>query len=738
MRVSPVQELFEAAAELEPGEWREFLEGATGDSGLRETVFELLESARRSPDFLMRPTLDGAGNAVADGPLPGLAEGGRVGRFLLVRRLGAGGGGVVFLARQDEPLVREVAVKILRNTLDDAELRWRFEIERQAISRMNHPGIARVLDAGLTADDRPWLAMEFVPGEPIDAWCDARRLPPEQRAKLVAEVCDAVHHAHQKGVIHRDLKPNNILVAENPGGSPRPWIIDFGIARLTDGDPARTVAGRHPGTPAYMSPEQILGDPAGIDARTDIFSLGVILYELLAGGSPFRQPAARQREAVSPSRLSRETEDGRAAEIAAERALSPAAWRRAMRGDLGKIALKCLRENPAERYPSASALAADLRAFSVGRPVTAQRPSARYLAGKFLRRHPFGSAAAAAALVLLAAAGAAILAAERTAVRERRQAVAERRRAEEMFAGFSRLIMRGNPEYGQPHDYRLRDAVIDFSQDLPAELRSDPLTEARARHTLGSALYGMGEHEMARREFDRALELAGPLPSTETAEMLPLLRFGAAVEMADRDPAAARKLFATVERQLADSPDPDRRALRVRALCQISMIDADNDHFAQAATEAERAVALAETLAVADPELLARGLWTLARVEKSQGRLDRARLYQARRLEILEKSAGPDNPVTWEARADLATLDLAGPRTEAALATLEEISGKMARHFGDAHPSALAIRIEYARALAAMRPVEAAGIYREVIAGAGERCDPEDIARWREELHALE
>lgn len=738
MKISRIQKLFEATGLLECDEWQAFLEEATEDVELRRTVLDLLECGRRSPGFLLRPTLDGVGNPVADTFPSAFGKGTRVGAFTLLRLLGSGGGGVVFLARQDEPLAREVAVKILRNSLDDAEPRWRFEIERQAISRMNHPGIARVLDAGLTADDRPWLAMEYVPGEPVQEWCDDRCLPPDLRARLLAEACDAVHHAHQKGVIHRDLKPSNILVAEPPGTSPRPWIIDFGIARLMDGEPGRTVAGGRPGTPAYMSPEQILGDPAGIDARTDIFSLGVILYELLAGASPFRQPSALHREIIPLGRLGREANERRAAEIAAERGISPAAWRRAMRGDLAKIAMKCLREEPDGRYQSASALAADLRAFADGRPVTAHHPSAPYVVGIFLRRHPWGTAAGVAALAAFAAAAAIIVAADRTAVRERRQAVAERQRAEDLVTGFSRLIMRGNPEYGQPRDYRLRDAVIDFSRDLPAELCRDPLTEARARHTLGSALYGMGEREMARREFERALALAGALPAAATVEMLPLLRFSAAVEMESRDPAGARALFAGVERQLAGSPGADRRELRVRALCQISMVDADNGEPERAAAAAEQAVALAESLAEDNPELLARGLRTWARIEESRGARDRARVHQARRLRILENACGPENPVTWEARADLATLDPNGPGCSETLATLEEVSAKMDRHFGAAHPWAVAMAIEHARALAAAGKMEdAGGIYRQTLARAGAGCDPDDVAGWRREMALL-
>lgn len=716
MKLSRIQELFEAAGELEADEWEDFLAQATDDLELRISVLQLLECGSRSPEFLQNPTVGSGEYSVRDASRNGFVAGAVVGGFTLVKRLGAGGGGVVFLARQDEPLPREVALKILRDTLDDAELRWRFDVERQAISRMNHPGIARVLDAGLTTDGRPWLAMELVPGEPICGWCDGKRLTLERRALLVAEVCEAVHHAHQKGVIHRDLKPGNILVAEDEAGDSRSWVIDFGIARLTDGDATRTLMGRRPGTPGYMSPEQVVGDWEGIDARTDIFSLGVILYELLTGRSAF----GKSREMVTMGRLGSLLDAREVAEIADQCGLSASAWRRAAKGDLGMIAMKCVREDPAERYQSALGLAADLRAFAAGRPVNARGRSTAYVAGRFLRRHPWGAVAGAAAVALLAAAGIFTWIAER-------QALADQRRAEDLVAGFSRLIMQGNPEYGRPRDYLLRDAVIDFSHDLPSELRSDPLTEARARHTLGAALLGMGERHLARREIARAMELAEDLPAATTDDWLPLLQFNAGVEMKDR--IAARRIFTKVERT-ADSE------LRVRALCQISMIDADAGRLQEAASRAQTAVALAETLG--EGELLARTLWTLARTEKMRGRLADARTLQARRLGILEKSAAANLPVTWEARADLATLDLAGPSRNEAVAVLAEISGKMVRHFGATHPAALVMRIEYARGLAAVgRPWDAAEVYGGVLALAEGNCDSDDVERWQAEFEAL-
>jgi serine/threonine protein kinase len=742
MSLSPVQQLFQEASDLPEEDQAAFLEQATDDPLLRERVRSLLESARRSPAFLGSPTLDSRGNAVPDHPPQAMGPGSKIGPYEILRKLGSGGGGIVFLARQEQPLRREVSLKVMRSSLDDEEPRWRFEIERQAIARMEHPGIARVLDAGLTEEDRPWIAMEYIAGEAITTWCDAHQLDLEDRAALMAAVCDAVHHAHQKGVLHRDLKPSNVLVTRTAEGLPRACLIDFGIARLNDtgADASQTRPGRLPGTPAYMSPEQIEGRADAVDARTDIFSLGVILYELLVGASPFRDPNSTSREVTSPDRGTRLNSADAATHLAQARGQTPQAWKRAMRGDLALIALKCLRSEPRERYASADALAADLRAFVSRLPVSAHRPTLRYLASRMMRRHPVASVMGAAGTLVLVLSGIAILHAQRQAVIQRELARAERARAEDLFSGFSRLIVAANPEQGRPRDYPLGQAVIDFARNLPSELTRDPRTEARARHTLAHALQGMGESAAAQEQFAASLALLDILPAAESADLLPGVLFGNAVSIAETRPELAWKQLLRAEEILRASPNPGDAYLRVRALCQLSVFAHDRSDFEIAGSMAKSALASAEKLDARDPHLLARCLWTLARVERSLGRLAEARSLQERRMNLLAASTGEDSPLTWDARAELALLDVNGPDPEAHLATLRDLSRKTEAHFGSTHYQTLARWIDYARALASVgRREESAGIYRDSLQKAEDPSftEPATLAKWRAEYKQL-
>ncbi len=693
--MSTLHEIFDAASDLEPDEWPAFLENATPDPALRRRALELLESSRRAGDFLRSPTLDASGNAIPDEPGSRFAPGSAIGPYEILLRLGSGGSGIVFLARQRQPISREVALKLLRTAIEDEEPRWRFEVEKQAISRMDHPGIARVLDAGLTDENRPWIAMEYVPGESITAWCDAHGLSLEDRASLLAEVCDAVHHAHQKGVIHRDLKPSNILVAARPDALPRPCIIDFGIARITGvSSPLHTRPGQLPGTPAYMSPEQLAGDSAALDARTDIYSLGVILRELL--------PAS-------------------------------------LRGDLSAITLRCLETDPSRRYPSADALAADLRAFVARRPVTARHPTPGYLFLRFIRRRPFATTTAAAALLGILAATLLILRSEQRAILEKKTAETERARAEDLFHGFSHLIFAGNPELGNPKDYPLHQAVIDFANRLPAELRRDPLTEAHARHTLGHALHGMGETETALAQYEAALALADRIPSSRSEEFHPWLLFNTAIAV--RDPARARDLLIRAETQFAALPEKKHHLMRIRTLCQIAVLDADQKRYHEAAEIARRAISLAEELDPADPALLAKALWTLARIEHNLGRFDEARRLHQRRLTLLRQTYGPEHPEVWNTLTNLAGYDIPGPAQDAALATLAETAEKTARHFGPAHLQTHHVAIARARGLAAAGLTrESAALYRSTLAQARAHLPPGTPIppQWQAELAGFE
>jgi len=401
-------ELLDVEAADRPGRLDE---ACGGDARLREEVEALLSAHAQSADFLEAPAYESAG-----GPRPGvspLAPGEEVGPYRLRDVLGEGGMGVVYLAEQEEPLQRTVALKVVKPGMDTRSVVARFEAERQALALMSHPGIARVHDAGTTEQGYPYFVMEYVDGKPLVEYCNERRLSVSGRIRLFLDVCEAIRHAHQRGVIHRDLKPSNLLVAEE-SGAPVPKIIDFGVAKAIEGamweQSGLTLAGTVIGTPEYMSPEQADMAESAIDTRSDIYSLGVVLYELFTGTLPVDVRSVTQagltalRRSIvqsEPERASRRAGAGSSSALrhAELRRTKPPALAARLRGDLDWILAKALEKNPERRYSSVSELAADLRRHLENKPVLAGPPTGVYRIRKFVTRHR-GSVLAASAVLL--------------------------------------------------------------------------------------------------------------------------------------------------------------------------------------------------------------------------------------------------------------------------------------------------------------------------------------------------
>lgn len=346
---------------------------------------------------------------------PSAARDDDFGRYRVLSPLGEGGMGTVYLAEQLEPIHRRVALKVVKLGMDTAQVLARFNNERQALAMMDHPNIAQIFDAGATAKGRPYFVMEHIEGAPITQYCDRRRITARERLALFLAVCRAVQHAHQKGVIHRDLKPSNVLVTEQDG-APIPKVIDFGIAKATDKwaveNTLLTQFGQIVGTPEYASPEQADTMTGNIDESSDVYSLGVLLYELLIGAVPFDTATLRNaglaemlriiREDEAPSLLRKLTSMGAAAtDIAARRQTDPASLRRLVDGDLNSIAMKALEKTRERRYASVSDLAADIQRYMEHRPVLASPPGWLYRTRKFLRRHRLAGLGAAAGVAFL-------------------------------------------------------------------------------------------------------------------------------------------------------------------------------------------------------------------------------------------------------------------------------------------------------------------------------------------------
>jgi WD40 repeat protein/serine/threonine protein kinase len=391
------REIFVAALKMAPDQWEAYLnEACTDDRELRERVQHLLAAHLQAAGSFLEPVAQRLGSA-AGSPRPGS----RTGPYKLLQQLGEGGMGVVYMAEQEQPVRRRVALKIIKPGMDSAQVIARFEAERQALALMDHLNIARVLDAGATATGRPYFAMELVHGVPITHYCDDNRLTPRERLELFIPVCQAIQHAHQKGIIHRDIKPSNVMVCLYDG-KPVPKVIDFGVAkaieqRLTERT-LFTQYGTIVGTFEYMAPEQAELSQLGVDTRSDLYALGVLLYELLTGTTPLEhkrlQEAAfneivrliKEEEPPRPSR--RLSSSGAAlATISQQRRTEPAKLTRLVRGELDWIVMKCLEKDRTRRYETASGLARDLQRYLVDEPVEACPPSAGYRLRKLASKH---------------------------------------------------------------------------------------------------------------------------------------------------------------------------------------------------------------------------------------------------------------------------------------------------------------------------------------------------------------
>ncbi|MCI0456386.1 MAG: serine/threonine-protein kinase [Gemmataceae bacterium] len=574
------RDLFIAAlGKPSPAERLAFLqEACAGDADLLQRVETLLREHEQLGSFLEGPVQ--AAPATAAGPPLGECSGTVIGPYRLLEPLGEGGMGTVYLAQQQEPVKRLVALKVIKPGMDSRQVIARFEAERQALALMDHPHIAKVLDAGTTGGEpggvspgRPYFVMELVQGVPITQYCDEHRLTTRARLELFVAVCQAVQHAHQKGIIHRDLKPSNVLIALYDD-QPVPKVIDFGVAKATGPQLTEetlvTGFGTLVGTLEYMSPEQAELNNLDIDTRSDIYSLGVLLYELLTGTTPLGQDRLKGAGLLEALRLVREEETPRPStrlstavelpRIAACRGVEPARLGRLLKGDLDWIVMKALEKDRSRRYETANALALDVQRYLHDEPVQACPPSSWYRLRKFARRNRAPVLTASAGLLLLVGG---IVGTTWQAVRAEQRADGEHRAkqdAEAALAAKSRALADANTqrgiaeangkradqekriaqavnefflnllrqayvggqmpnwyEKGSNHWYRfslarnpnvtVRELLDRASKQIEARFAGQELTEAAIRYTIGTAYGGLGEYRQAQIHLERSVAL---------------------------------------------------------------------------------------------------------------------------------------------------------------------------------------------------------------------------------------
>lgn len=557
-----------------------------------------------------------------------------VGRYRILRLLGEGGMGAVYEAEQDLPR-RTVALKVIRVGYADLEMLRRFDTETQALGRLQHPGIAQIYDAG-TAETpygrQPYIAMELVRGKTLLAWCDEHQLTGRQRLELMAKICDAVQHAHQRGLIHRDLKPANILVCDD--GQPK--ILDFGIARLTDSDAQatrQTSMGQIIGTLAYMSPEQVGGDPDELDTRSDVYTLGVILYELLAGKAPY-DIGKQIHEAISTIR---ETE--------------PTALRsinRTFRGDIETIVAKALEKDKARRYGSAADLAADIRRYLHDEPIVARPPSTIYQIQKFARRHKalVGGIAAVFAVLVLGVVASTWEAVQARRAQKRAQQESAIAQAVNDFLQKDLLGQASAYNQAKPDPNITVHTVLDrAAQNIGSRFGRQPEVEAAIRETIGNAYVDLGLYPTARQQLQPALELSRRSLGPENPKTLDILaRLGDAFALQDKYPEAEKLLLQAVSSDRHVLGDQNRQTLwamdRLGWLYFIEGKYAKSEALIRQVVDTDRRL-----FGPDDPDTLT-ALSGLALDDNEEGKYSEAEALHKELLAFDQRTFGPDSPKT--------------------------------------------------------------------------------------------
>lgn len=653
-----------------------------------------------------------------------------IGPYRLERELGAGGMGQVWLAQQTQPVRRQVAVKVIRTGFAQSDVLKRFLAERQSLALMNHPAIAKIFDAGATPDGQPYLVMEYVDGLPINEYCDSHALDIVQRLKLFSLVCEGVQHAHQRAIIHRDLKPSNILVKE-VDGKPVPQIIDFGVAKelsgAIDGDAFMTQIGTLVGTPGYMSPEQMTPNSADVDTRTDVYSLGVILYELLIGALPLEPPKhptleslhrAFSEDARKPSTKLR-LQLAEAIKAATNRATEISALLRQLRGDLDSIALKALERDRSRRYATPAELAADIGHYLRNELVAARAPSAGYRAGKYVRRHWAGVALLVLGITLLLGFGIA----QSVQLRKTRF---ERDRADQIMGFMTKMFKVSDPSEARGNTVTAREVLDKSSQQiesgigLDAGVQSD-LLQVIAETYKNLGLYGRA-HDLAQRSLDSRRQVLG---EDDALTLDSMRQLGSILYLEGRTVEAETLLRRTLALQLHTLGATHRQTLETQNLMVDVLV---SKGLYQDAERAARDLVAVEnkTLGGEDP-LTVESMMFLASALRHLSRFDEAERLLRQTLAIQQQVRGADHPDTLTIQITLSSMLEEQGHYPQAEALYRETLAAQQHVLGVDHPltantmTHLAIDLAHDRS----RFTEAEALYRDALATEMRQVGPE-------------